>query len=91
MVVDRRPEWAEHLLKEGEERGMRLGEQRGMRLGEQRGLKLGEERGKLIGEEVAKRDNALRMLDKGFSIPVVAECVDLPEEEVRHLAESPRN
>jgi hypothetical protein len=38
-----------------------------------------------------KRDNALRMLGKGFSIQDVAECVDLPEDEVRHLADSLRN
>jgi len=71
MIEERRPEWAEHLLKEGEERGMKLGEQRGRRL----------------GADANKRANALRMLDKGFSIPDVAECVDLPEEEVRRLAD----
>lgn len=83
MVVERQPEWAEHWLKEGEERGIKLGEQRGIRLGEQRGRRL--------GADANKRANALRMLDKGFSIPDVAECVDLPEEEVRRMADSARN
>ena len=79
MIVERQPEWAEYLLKEGEERGILLGEKRG------------EERGRRLGVDSNKRDNALRMLGKGFSIQDVAECVDLPEDEVRHLADSLRN
>ena len=40
-----------------------------------------------IGTEQTKRDNAIRMLRKGFGTADVSECVDLPEEEVRRLAE----
>ena len=54
--------------------------------GEERGIKLGEK----LGEERTKRENALRMLDKGFSVADVAECVNLSEAEVRRLAEETR-
>ena len=74
MILEGKHEWAENWLKEGEERGIKLGEVRGIKLGEER----------------TKRENALRMLDKGFSIADVAECVNLSEAEVRHLAEETR-
>ena len=82
MILEGKHEWAENWLKEGEARGIKLGEERGIKLGEARGIKLGEER--------TKRENALRMLDKGFSIADVAECVNLSEAEVRRLAEETR-
>ncbi|MDD3917633.1 MAG: hypothetical protein PHX00_10810 [Synergistaceae bacterium] len=82
MILEGKHEWAENWLKEGEERGIKLGEARGIKLGEARGIKLGEER--------TKRENALRMLDKGFSVADVAECVNLSEAEVRRLAEETR-
>ena len=82
MILEGKHEWAENWLKEGEERGIKLGEERGIKLGEARGIKLGEER--------TKRENALRMLDKGFSVADVAECVNLSEAEVRRLAEETR-
>ena len=82
MILEGKHEWAENWLKEGEERGIKLGEARGIKLGEERGIKLGEER--------TKRENALRMLDKGFSVADVAECVNLSEAEVRRLAEETR-
>ena len=47
----------------------------------------GREEGILIGTEQTKRDNAIRMLRKEFGTADVSECVDLPEEEVRRLAE----
>ena len=82
MILEGKHEWAENWLKEGEERGIKLGEARGIKLGEARAIKLGEER--------TKRENALRMLDKGFSVADVAECVNLSEAEVRRLAEETR-
>ena len=54
---------------------------------ERKGMKIGREEGILIGAEQTKRDNAIRMLRKGFGTADVSECVDLPEEEVRRLAE----
>ena len=86
MILEGKHEWAENWLKEGEERGFKLGEERGIKLGEARGIKLGEK----LGEERTKRENALRMLDKGFSIADVSECVNLSEAEVRRLAEETR-
>ncbi len=74
MILEGKHEWAENWLKEGEERGIKLGEARGIKLGEER----------------TKRENALRMLDKGFSVADVAECVNLSEAEVRRLAEETR-
>ncbi len=74
MILEGKHEWAENWLKEGEERGIKLGEERGIKLGEER----------------TKRENALRMLDKGFSIADIAECVNLSEAEVRRLAEETR-
>jgi len=78
MILEGKHEWAENWLKEGEERGIKLGEERGIKLGEK------------LGEERTKRENALRMLDKGFGIADVAECVNLSEAEVRRLAEETR-
>ena len=78
MILEGKHEWAENWLKEGEERGIKLGEARGIKLGEK------------LGEERTKRENALRMLDKGFSVADVAECVNLSEAEVRRLAEETR-
>ena len=74
MILEGKHEWAENWLKEGEARGIKLGEARGIELGEER----------------TKRENALRMLDKGFSVADVAECVNLSEAEVRRLAEETR-
>ena len=66
-------EWEEELERRKEDEAMYVS------LMERKGIK--------IGVEQTKRDNALRMLGKGFNIAVVAECADLPEEEVRRLAE----
>ncbi|MGI6783364.1 MAG: hypothetical protein ACOX5A_03975 [Aminivibrio sp.] len=91
MITDTRPEWADALIKEGEERGIKLGEMRGIKLGEMRGIKLGEERGLRLGVTQAKRDTALRMLRRGMAPSEVAELVDLPEEEVLRLAKEAVN
>jgi len=50
-----------------------------------------EEMGIEKGTDRTKRDNALRMLRRNLDIGLVAECVDLPEEEVRRLAEKELN
>ena len=57
---------------------------------ERRGLAEGLAKGLEMGKEQTKRDNALRMLRKGMSVPDVADYVDLPEDEVARLAEEPR-
>ena len=54
---------------------------------EEMGIEKGIEKGIVIGAEGTKRENALRMLRKGLDIDLIAECVDLPEEEVRRLAD----
>ena len=90
MILEGKHEWAENWLKEGEARGIKLGEERGIKLGEERGIKLGEARGIKLGEERTRRENALRMLGKGFSVADIAECVNLSEAEVRRLAEETR-
>ena len=41
--------------------------------------------GILIGKEEARREAAARLLDRGLNPQVVAECVDLPEEEVLRI------
>ena len=46
--------------------------------------------GIFIDREETKREAALRMLRKGISVSLAAECVDLPEEEVARLAEEAR-
>jgi predicted transposase/invertase (TIGR01784 family) len=53
---------------------------------EEKGRQEGRAEGIEVGIEQTKRNNALRMLRKGLSIPDVAECTDLSEEEVRRLA-----
>jgi predicted transposase/invertase (TIGR01784 family) len=53
---------------------------------EEKGRQEGFEEGFGQGIEQTKRENALRMHQKGLSIPDVAECTELSEEEVRRLA-----
>ncbi len=60
---------------------------RGQGRGQKRAEKKAGKKVFLIGTEQTKRDNAIRMLRKGFGTADVSECVDLPEEEVRRLAE----
>ena len=86
MILEGKHEWADNWLKEGIE----LGEKRGIELGIELGEKRGEKRGMVLGTEQTKRDNAVRMLNKGMSIADVAECVDLPEEEIRRIAKETR-
>ena len=49
------------------------------------GMENGKGEGILLGKEETKREAALRMLGKGVDPSLIAECVDLPEEEVRRL------
>ena len=51
------------------------------KIGMEKGMEIGLEKGK----EETKREAALRMLGKGLDPSLIAECVDLPEEEVRRL------
>ena len=55
----------------------------GMEKGMEKGMEIGLEKGK----EETKREAALRMLDKGLEPSLIAECVDLTEEEVLRLRE----
>lgn len=52
--------------------------------------KEGREEGRKEGVELAKLQTVRRMLEKGMALSLVAELVDLPEEQVRRLAEQPR-
>ena len=69
----------------------KIGIEKGMEIGLEKGKEIGKEIGKgegiLIGKEETKREAALRMLDKGLAPSLIAECVDLPEEEVLRLRE----
>ena len=51
------------------------------KIGMEKGMEIGLEKGK----EETKREAALRMLGKGLDPAFIAECIDLPEEEVRRL------
>ncbi len=52
-------------------------------IGIEKGMAIGLEKGK----EETRREAALRMLDKGLEPSLIAECVDLTEEEVLRLRE----
>lgn len=54
------------------------------------GREEGREEGRKEGVELAKLQTVRRMLEKGMALSLVAELVDLPEEQVRRLAEQPR-
>ena len=56
-----------------------------MEIGLEKGMEIGKGEGILLGKEETKREAALRMLGKGLDPSLIAECVDLPEEEVRRL------
>ena len=91
MILEGKHEWADNWLKEGIELGEKRGIELGIELGEKRGEKRGQKRGMVLGTEQTKRDNAVRMLNKGMSVNDVAECVDLPEEEIRRIAKETRH
>ena len=55
------------------------------KIGMEKGMEIGRGEGILLGKEENKREAALRMLDKGLDPAFIAECIDLPEEEVRRL------
>ena len=63
----------------------KIGMEKGMEIGLEKGMEIGKGEGILLGKEETKREAALRMLGKGFDPSLIAECVDLPEEEVRRL------
>ena len=65
----------------------KIGIEKGMEIGLEKGKEIGKGEGILIGKEETKREAALRMLDKGLGLSLIAECVDLPEEEVLRLRE----
>ena len=72
------------------ERGKEIGKEIGREIGEEIGIEKGKGEGILIGKEETKREAALRMLDKGLAPSLIAECVDLPEEEVLRLRDERR-
>ena len=75
--------------KIGMEKGMEIGLEKGKEIGKKIGKEIGKEIGKgegiLLGEERMRREAVFRMLDRGLDPALIAECVDLPEEEVRRL------
>jgi len=80
-------------LEKGKEIGEEIGKEIGKEIGEEIGIEKGKEIGKeigkgegiLIGKEETKREAAVRMLDKGAEPSFIAECLDLPEEEVLRI------
>ena len=76
--------------KIGIEKGMEMGLEKGKEIGREIGIEKGKGEGILIGKEETKREAALRMLDKGLGLSLIAECVDLPEEEVLRLRDERR-
>ena len=79
-------EFREELRKEGKAMLLSIVEERA----QEEGREIGKSEGILIGREETKREAALRMLRKGMSVSLAAECADLPEEEVARLAEEAR-
>ena len=69
----------------------KIGMEKGMEIGLEKGKEIGKEIGKgegiLLGEERMRREAVFRMLDRGLEPSLIAECVDLPEEEVLRLRE----
>ena len=63
----------------------KIGMEKGMEIGLEKGMEIGKGEGILLGEERMRREAAFRMLDKGLDPALIAECVDLPEEEVLRL------
>ncbi len=74
MIAEGTRNWADGWIKEGEERGEKRGEERGEKRGEERGEKRGRER------------TALRMLEHGMDVALIAKLAELSEERVRQLA-----
>jgi len=78
MIAEGTRNWADGWIKEGEERGEKRGEERGEKRGEERGEKRGEQRG--------RERTALRMLEHGMDVALIAKLAELSEERVRQLA-----
>ena len=78
MIAEGTRNWADGWIKEGEERGEKRGEERGEKRGEERGEKRGEQRG--------RERTALRMLEHGMDVALIAKLAELSEERVRRLA-----
>jgi hypothetical protein len=55
------------------------------KIGMEKGMEKGRGEGIIIGKEENKREAAARMLDRGFDPQVIADCLDLPEEEVLRI------
>ena len=72
-------------LEKGKEIGKKIGKEIGKEIGLEKGMEIGKGEGILLGEERMRREAVFRMLDKGLDPALIAECVDLPEEEVRRL------
>ena len=71
--------------KIGMEKGMEIGLEKGKEIGLEKGKEIGKGEGILLGKERMRREAVFRMLDRGLDPALIAECVDLPEEEVRRL------
>ena len=52
--------------------------------------KRGEKKGREEGRKETNRENVVRMLGLGMSLEIIAQCLALPQEEVRLMAEQLR-
>jgi hypothetical protein len=72
-------------VEKGLEQGLKQGLKQGLEQGLEQGLQQGIKKGLNNGIEQKARDVAIRMLNKGFSLDVIAEVTCLSKEEVKTL------
>ena len=53
--------------------------------GEKKGRKEGREEGRKEGRNKAKVETILKCIEKGLSVSLIAELVDIPEDEVQRI------
>ena len=72
-----------NILEVGIERGKEIGLERGKEIGLEQGKEIGLERGKEIGllEQVCKK------MQKGLTVPEIADMLEEPEETIRRICE----
>jgi len=56
------------------------------RVAERRGMRRGMKKGREEGIEEKAKKTAIRMLENGFDIDLIAKITDLPVEEIKKLA-----
>ncbi len=66
---------------EGEKKGRKEGREEGR----EEGRKEGREEGREEGINKAKVETILKCIEKGFSVSLISELVDIPEDEVQRI------